>query len=154
MTMQVYQITLYANGEYLVLRINKLIVTFTKDRRGYEELYMAINTGAVFQTYNTKDFSNCNSNTKRIEFEAVSNLLVKARMIHEDSNYTINVHQQYSKSNDLLVVILCNAAIVLLLIIVFTILSIVYLRIRKRQILYLERKTQEDLELRQDHISK
>ena len=132
MIMQACQITLYVNGEYLVLVKNKLTVTFTKDSRGYEEFYMAINAGAVFRTYTTKYFSNCESNTKSIEFESASNLLIKARMIHENSNYTINVHQQYTKSNDLLVVILCNAAIVLLLIIVFTVVAIVYLRIRKK----------------------
>ena len=68
---------------------------------------MAINTGSRYESYHTKDLSNCVSDTVKVELEAVHNLYLKARMVNERSNYTINVNQDNSKVDNPLIFILC-----------------------------------------------
>ena len=92
-----------------MLQANKLTLTIERDPRSYEEFFMVIYTGTEYTSFHTKHFSNCLSDTVKVEFDVVYNFVLRTRMVNENSNYTINVHQDFSsKVNDLLVLILVS----------------------------------------------
>ena len=91
--MQAMQLIHYVSGKYFVLQINKLTLTITRDTRSYEEFFMVISTGSGYESYHTKKFSNCISNTVKVEVEVAYNFLLRSRMVNQLSNYSIKIHQ-------------------------------------------------------------
>ena len=92
-----------------MLQANKLTFTIKRDPRSYEEFFMVIYTGTQYTSFYTKHFSNCLSDTVKVELDVAYNFVLRTRMVNENSNYTINVHQDFSsKANDLLVIILVS----------------------------------------------
>ena len=85
--------------------INKLRLTIKRDSKSYEEIFVAIYNDRGLTVFNTKQLSNCNSNIMKIELEAAVNLIIKARMLNQNSNYIINVHQDYSEGTQIWVVV-------------------------------------------------
>ena len=114
---------------------------------------MSVYNGIGFVNYSTKNFSDC-SDITRLEFSAL-NFRIKVRMVNDNSNYTINVHQEYSEVDELWIMILCSIAIVILTAIMVASIIIACCVVRKQQrsppqIVY----TQEDFEFRNEHISR
>ena len=85
--------------------INKLRLTIKRDSKSYEEIFVAIYADRGLAVFNTKQLSNCNSNIMIIEFEAAVSVIIKVRMLNQNSNYTINVHQDYSEVTEIWVVV-------------------------------------------------
>ena len=107
-----------------MLLTNKLTLTVTRDSRSYEEFLMVMNNGVDSVTFNTKEFSNCGSNTVEIELEDVLNFVIRGRKGNENSNYTINVYQRQVKPNGLLLIILFSIVLVMILITVLVLIII------------------------------
>ena len=83
-----------------------------------------MNNGADSESYNTKEFSNCGSNTIEIELEDVLNFVIRGRKVNENSNYTINVYQRQVKPDGLLLIILFSIVLVMILITVLVLIII------------------------------
>ena len=132
---------------------NKVSLTIKRDPRSYEELYMSVYTRTGFVNYTTKDFSDCTDMTK-LEFSAL-NLRLKVRMVNDNSNYTINVHQENSEVDELWIMILCVIAIVIMIaIMVFSIIIACYCAKKQQQRPPQIVQTQENFEFRNEHISR
>ena len=89
--------TLYINPdwEWRVFNANgkKVTLAISRDPEGYEEFYMKLYTSEGPVDYYTKNLSNCDNNTVRIEFEDTSRFRIKARVVNDNSSYTINAYQ-------------------------------------------------------------
>ena len=111
-------------------------MTITRDSKSYEEFFMIIYTGAGYESYQPKHFSNCINNTFKVEFEVVYNFLFRSRMVNQLSNFTINVHQDFSKVKQkgepwyVIVGIIINFTIIFALSIFITIIWYKILQIR------------------------
>ena len=134
--------------------INKVTLTITRDSRSFEEIFMTTYTGAGFMFFNTKNFSNWDNNTMRIELPVALNLIIKVRMINDGSNYSINVRQEYSKSIFFWIFIAVCFTVSVLLTIAIALIIIVCFKTKRQQIIYLSPDTQEDVDYRKEYIHK
>ena len=116
-----------------MLLTNKLTLTVTRDSRSYEEFLMVMNNGVDSVTFNTKEFTNCGSNTVEIELEEILNFVIRARKVNENSNYTINVYQRQVKPNVLLLIILFSIVLVMILITILVSIIICWSKKKKQQ---------------------
>ena len=76
-------------------------------------------------------------------------------MVNEDSSYTINVHQDYSEANDVLILVLICLGFGISITITSAIAIIACIKARKMQAIpHITPNIQEDLTFRKEHISK